>query len=263
MCSEFHRKKLARRLLNAGQVEQQEQTFLQRLKQQCGAQFTQKMEGMNNDLATARDKQSDFEKWMQQHVRYHSSLPLSVFVCSGGMQRHPHRRRFYLLAHMYNTCDTLSVRIAHVLSMVCVAGRRPEAQHRSGCQGTDNRLLANVQVCRSGAPSRDGCMCRSVPEVLQRHHQASQPHLDPQPGTHAPIKPQPYDVLCCQRSNLMFMEHMLRAVHLLSSDTQQVHECAGQHGSQGTLQATGQGARGHALPSGSPDAVQRVRRADL
>lgn len=77
VCREFHRKKLARRLLNAGQVEQQEQTFLQRLKQQCGAQFTQKMEGMNNDLATARDKQSDFEKWMQGQVccRSAESLP--------------------------------------------------------------------------------------------------------------------------------------------------------------------------------------------
>jgi cullin 1 len=66
---EFHRKKLARRLLNAGQVEQQEQSFLQRLKQQCGAQFTQKMEGMNNDLTTARDKQAEFEQWLTTQVR--------------------------------------------------------------------------------------------------------------------------------------------------------------------------------------------------
>lgn len=70
VCSEFHRKKLARRLLNAGQVEQQEQTFLSRLKQQCGAQFTQKMEGMNNDLATAREKQSEFEAWLGRQVRF-------------------------------------------------------------------------------------------------------------------------------------------------------------------------------------------------
>lgn len=67
-CSEFHRKKLARRLLNAGQVEQQEQTFLSRLKQQCGAQFTQKMEGMNNDLATAREKQAEFQTWLGDKV---------------------------------------------------------------------------------------------------------------------------------------------------------------------------------------------------
>lgn len=80
-CREFHRKKLARRLLNTGQVEQQEQTFLQRLKQQCGAQFTQKMEGMNNDLATARDKQSEFEKWMQRQVLFFSLFSFSVFSC--------------------------------------------------------------------------------------------------------------------------------------------------------------------------------------
>lgn len=67
-CSEFHRKKLARRLLSAGQVEQQEQTFLSRLKQQCGAQFTQKMEGMNNDLAIAREKQSEFQEWLNGKV---------------------------------------------------------------------------------------------------------------------------------------------------------------------------------------------------
>lgn len=85
VCREFHRKKLARRLLNAGQVEQQEQTFLQRLKQQCGAQFTQKMEGMNNDLATARDKQSEFERWTDEvrrcrrHGAKHTSYTIPHF----------------------------------------------------------------------------------------------------------------------------------------------------------------------------------------
>jgi hypothetical protein len=65
---EFHRKKLSKRLLNSGNVDNMEETFLQRLKSQWGAQFTQKMEGMCSDLSTARVKQQEFSDWLRGQV---------------------------------------------------------------------------------------------------------------------------------------------------------------------------------------------------
>lgn len=54
---EFYRKKLARRLLqDRSTSEEHERLVLTTLKEQCGAQFTQKMEGMVKDLQLARDK---------------------------------------------------------------------------------------------------------------------------------------------------------------------------------------------------------------
>jgi hypothetical protein len=41
-----------------------ERSILTKLKQQCGAQFTSKMEGMVTDLQLARDNQMAFETWM-------------------------------------------------------------------------------------------------------------------------------------------------------------------------------------------------------
>lgn len=65
--AEFYRKKLARRLLfERSNNDEHEQTILSRLKQQCGAQFTSKMEGMVTDLQLARDKQREFEEWMKK-----------------------------------------------------------------------------------------------------------------------------------------------------------------------------------------------------
>jgi hypothetical protein len=75
LCREWHRKRLSKRLLNAGTVETLEESFLQRLKAQCGAQFTQKMEGMCNDLNTARQKQQQFQLWQQRQVQLRPSLP--------------------------------------------------------------------------------------------------------------------------------------------------------------------------------------------
>ncbi|KAK9861186.1 hypothetical protein WJX84_011054 [Apatococcus fuscideae] len=62
--AEFYRKKLARRLLfDKSSSDDHERAILARLKQQCGAQFTSKMEGMVTDLQLARDKQQQFEEW--------------------------------------------------------------------------------------------------------------------------------------------------------------------------------------------------------
>ena len=56
--AEFYRKKLSRRLLfDKCANEEHERVMLQALKQQFGAQFTSKMEGMVTDLQLARDNQ--------------------------------------------------------------------------------------------------------------------------------------------------------------------------------------------------------------
>jgi len=68
--AEFYRKKLARRLLfDKSASDEHEQTILSRLKQQCGAQFTSKMEGMVTDLQLAREKQREFEEWVGEHEK--------------------------------------------------------------------------------------------------------------------------------------------------------------------------------------------------
>lgn len=42
-----------------------EKAVLTRLKQQCGAQFTSKMEGMVNDLQLAKEKERQFDEWRE------------------------------------------------------------------------------------------------------------------------------------------------------------------------------------------------------
>lgn len=63
--SEFYKKKLGRRLLfgSGASNDDAERSVLARLKQQCGSQFTSKMEGMLTDLTLAREKQNQFDDW--------------------------------------------------------------------------------------------------------------------------------------------------------------------------------------------------------
>ena len=82
--SEFYRKKLARRLLfEKSNSDEHEQTILSRLKQQCGAQFTSKMEGMLTDLQVAREKQLEFEGWCRCHGK-ELQVDMSVQVLTTG-----------------------------------------------------------------------------------------------------------------------------------------------------------------------------------
>lgn len=68
--AEFYRKRLSARLLgDKSSVEHHERAVLAQLKQQCGAQFTSKMEGMVNDLQLARDGQQAFEEWRARQGR--------------------------------------------------------------------------------------------------------------------------------------------------------------------------------------------------
>ncbi|KAK9839448.1 hypothetical protein WJX81_002626 [Elliptochloris bilobata] len=76
--AEFYRKKLARRLLfDKSASDDHERSILARLKQQCGAQFTSKMEGMVNDLQLAREKQQQFDDWKQAGEK---ELPIELSV---------------------------------------------------------------------------------------------------------------------------------------------------------------------------------------
>ncbi|CAL5223551.1 g6084 [Coccomyxa viridis] len=82
--AEFYRKRLSRRLLqDKSASDDHERAVLTRLKQQCGAQFTSKMEGMVTDLALAREKQQAFESWQRQNSKS-SPLDLSVTVLTTG-----------------------------------------------------------------------------------------------------------------------------------------------------------------------------------
>ncbi|PNH00229.1 Cullin-1, partial [Tetrabaena socialis] len=66
MFAEFYRKKLSRRLLqDKSASDDHERSLLSRLKQQCGAQFTSKMEGMVTDLQLAKEKQQHFDDWLK------------------------------------------------------------------------------------------------------------------------------------------------------------------------------------------------------
>lgn len=82
--AEFYRKKLARRLLHdKSSSDDHERSILSRLKQQCGAQFTSKMEGMVMDLTLAREKQQAFDEWMRNHERK-LKIDLNVTVLTTG-----------------------------------------------------------------------------------------------------------------------------------------------------------------------------------
>ena len=86
--AEFHRKKLAKRLLSERSAsDDAERSLLSKLKQQCGAQFTSKLEGMVNDMALAKDMQSAFAGWQAEQVEAGQpagKLDLTVTVLTTG-----------------------------------------------------------------------------------------------------------------------------------------------------------------------------------
>ncbi|XP_074279653.1 cullin-1-like [Silene latifolia] len=83
--AEFHRKKLSRRLLfDKSNNDDHERSILSKLKQQCGGQFTSKMEGMVTDLTLARENQSQFEDFLQENPHTVRGLDMSVTVLTTG-----------------------------------------------------------------------------------------------------------------------------------------------------------------------------------
>uniref|UniRef100_A0A9I9DPU7 Cullin family profile domain-containing protein n=1 Tax=Cucumis melo TaxID=3656 RepID=A0A9I9DPU7_CUCME len=77
--AEFYRKKLARRLLfDKSANDDHERSILTKLKQQCGGQFTSKMEGMVTDLTLARENQTSFEEYLSNNPQASPGIDLTV-----------------------------------------------------------------------------------------------------------------------------------------------------------------------------------------
>ncbi|KAA3456151.1 cullin-1-like [Gossypium australe] len=83
--AEFYRKKLARRLLfDKSANDDHERSILTKLKQQCGGQFTSKMEGMVTDLTLARENQASFEEYLSNNPNANPGIDLTVTVLTTG-----------------------------------------------------------------------------------------------------------------------------------------------------------------------------------
>ncbi|WVZ10280.1 hypothetical protein V8G54_014810 [Vigna mungo] len=77
--AEFYRKKLARRLLfDKSANDDHERSILTKLKQQCGGQFTSKMEGMVTDLTLAKENQTSFEEYLSNNPNADPGIDLTV-----------------------------------------------------------------------------------------------------------------------------------------------------------------------------------------
>uniref|UniRef100_A0A2P2MWE2 Cullin family profile domain-containing protein n=1 Tax=Rhizophora mucronata TaxID=61149 RepID=A0A2P2MWE2_RHIMU len=83
--AEFYRKKLARRLLfDKSANDDHERSILTKLKQQCGGQFTSKMEGMVTDLTLAKENQSNFEEYLSKNPNANPGIDLTVTMLTTG-----------------------------------------------------------------------------------------------------------------------------------------------------------------------------------
>lgn len=83
--AEFYRKKLARRLLfDRSANDEHERSILSKLKQQCGGQFTSKMEGMVTDLTLAKENQASFEEYLSGNSAAYPGIDLTVTVLTTG-----------------------------------------------------------------------------------------------------------------------------------------------------------------------------------
>ncbi|KAB2016301.1 hypothetical protein ES319_D08G087100v1 [Gossypium barbadense] len=83
--AEFYRKKLARRLLfDRSANDDHKRSILTKLKQQCGGQFTSKMEGMVTDLTLARENQANYEDYLRSNSAAHPGIDLTVTVLTTG-----------------------------------------------------------------------------------------------------------------------------------------------------------------------------------
>ncbi|XP_071719035.1 cullin-1-like [Rutidosis leptorrhynchoides] len=83
--AEFYRKKLSRRLLfDKSANDEHERVILSKLKQQCGGQFTSKMEGMVTDLTLAKDNQTQFSEYLSNNPNVNPGIDLTVTVLTTG-----------------------------------------------------------------------------------------------------------------------------------------------------------------------------------
>ncbi|CAL5426036.1 unnamed protein product [Camellia sinensis] len=78
-------KKLSRRLLfDKSANDDHERLILTKLKQQCGGQFTSKMEGMVTDLTLAKENQNHFKEYLDNSPNTNPGIDLTVTVLTTG-----------------------------------------------------------------------------------------------------------------------------------------------------------------------------------
>ncbi|PHT44468.1 Cullin-2 [Capsicum baccatum] len=83
--AEFYRKKLSRRLLfDRSGNEEHERLILSKLKQQCGGQFTSKMEGMVTDLSLVKENQTHFQEYISNNPAANPGIDMTVTVLTTG-----------------------------------------------------------------------------------------------------------------------------------------------------------------------------------
>ncbi|KAG5628227.1 hypothetical protein H5410_013445 [Solanum commersonii] len=83
--ADFYRKKLSRQLLfDKSANDEHERSILTKLKQQCGGEFTSKMEGMVTDLTLARENQASFEEYLSNNLIANLGIDLTVTVLTSG-----------------------------------------------------------------------------------------------------------------------------------------------------------------------------------
>nr|AHF49537.1 cullin 1-like protein P [Petunia integrifolia subsp. inflata] len=83
--AEFYRKKLSRRLLfDRSANEDHERLILSKLKQQCGGQFTSKMEGMVTDLSLVKENQNHFQEYLSNNPAANPGIDMTVTVLTTG-----------------------------------------------------------------------------------------------------------------------------------------------------------------------------------
>ncbi|XP_050376175.1 cullin-1-like [Argentina anserina] len=83
--AELYRKRLARRLLfDRSANKDHEKSTITKMKQQCGGQFTSKMEGMVTDWTLAQDTQKSFEEYLHCYPNINTGMDLAVTVLTTG-----------------------------------------------------------------------------------------------------------------------------------------------------------------------------------
>ncbi|KAK8639566.1 hypothetical protein V6N13_137941 [Hibiscus sabdariffa] len=83
--AEFYRKKLARRLLfDRITNDDHERSILSKLKLQCGALFTSKMEGMVTDVVLAKENQASFQEYLRNNPDVHPGFDFTATVLTTG-----------------------------------------------------------------------------------------------------------------------------------------------------------------------------------
>uniref|UniRef100_R7WA52 Cullin-1 n=1 Tax=Aegilops tauschii TaxID=37682 RepID=R7WA52_AEGTA len=137
--AEFYRKKLARRLLfDKSANDEHERSILTKLKQQCGGQFTSKMEGMVTDLTVARDHQTKFEEFISTHPELNPGIDLAVRCVEVFKEFYQTRTKHRKLTWIYSLgiCHITAKFEAKTIELIVTTYQMPQTNEffRSLCQ---------------------------------------------------------------------------------------------------------------------------------